>query len=73
LLDDSGHVAGVVVALYGGLQNVNFALQGHLAQRFLRANGVEPLMASSSDELSPSEIAKRAELYTYRLTCLSDN
>ena len=73
LLDDSGNVAGVIVALLSGAQNVNFAIQGHMAQQFLRANGVEPLMASSSDKLSPSEIAKRAELYTYRLTCLGGN
>jgi hypothetical protein len=57
----------------GGLQNVNFAIQGKVAQQFLSAHGVDPLMASSSDKLSPSEIAKRAELYTYRLICLGEN
>jgi hypothetical protein len=73
LLDDSGNVVGVIVALLGGLQNVNFAIQGKVAQQFLSAHGVDPLMASSSDKLSPSEIAKRAELYTYRLICLGEN
>ena len=73
LLDRSGHVVGVVVARLRDEvkpQNVNFAVQGDVAVRFLKVNGIEPLMASSSDALSPSEIAKRAKFYTYRLTCL---
>jgi len=76
LLDRSGHVVGVVVARLGDEvkpQNVNFAIRGDVAVRFLRVNGIEPLTASSSVTLSPSEIAKRAKFYTYRLSCLGGN
>jgi S1-C subfamily serine protease len=81
LLDERGQVAGVVsgrlndiavLKASGSLpQNVNFAIHGGLAMSFLRANDVEPLTASSSDVLSPPEIAKRAKLHTFRLNCLS--
>jgi S1-C subfamily serine protease len=81
LLDERGQVVGVVsgrlndiavLKASGSLpQNVNFAIHGGLATSFLRANDVEPLMASSSDVLSPSEIAKKAKLHTFRLNCLS--
>jgi S1-C subfamily serine protease len=83
LLDERGQVVGVINARMrdiemleasGALpQNINFAIHGDLAERFLEMNGVEPVMAPSSDSLSPSEIAKRAEFYTYRLTCLGEN
>ena len=83
LLDDRGQVVGVINARLrdiemleasGALpQNINFAIHGDLAERFLKRNGVEPVMAASSDALAPSEIAKRAKFYTYRLTCLGEN
>jgi S1-C subfamily serine protease len=80
LLDKSGQVVGVInsrmhdietLKASGSLpQNVNFAIHGDLAQRFLKANGIEPVTISPSDALPPSEIAKRAKFYTYRLTCI---
>lgn len=81
LLDGSGQVVGIVsgrlddigiLKASGSLpQNVNFAIHGGLAASFLRANDIDPMISSSSDLLSPSEIAKNAKLYTFRLNCLS--
>jgi serine protease Do len=76
LLDASGHVVGIVVARLDETvkaQNVNFAIHAKLAERFLKANGITPVMAVSSDVLPPSEIAKRAKFYTYSLTCIIGN
>ncbi len=83
LLDERGQVVGVITGSMrdietleesGALpQTINFAIHGDLAERFLEINGVQPVMASSSDALSPSEIAKRAKFYTYRLSCLRRN
>jgi S1-C subfamily serine protease len=81
LLDVNGQVVGIVSGRLNDIvvlkesgslpQNVNFAIHGGLAASFLRANDVEPLIASSSDVLSPSDIAKEAKLHTFRLNCLS--
>jgi hypothetical protein len=50
-------------------QNVNFAIRGDLAQRFLRANGVKPLVAEPKSPLSASEIASNAQAYTVQVVC----
>ena len=83
LLDGSGQVVGIVsgrlddigiLKISGSLpQNVNFAIHGGLAASFLRANDIDPLIAASSNVLSPSEIAKNAKLHTFRLNCLNES
>ena len=79
LVDGNGLVVGVVSARLpdieilkasGSLpQNVNFAIRGDLATGFLRANGVQPLVAEPKSPLSASEIATNAQAYTVQVTC----
>jgi hypothetical protein len=72
LLDKSGLIVGIVRAVWMPAQNVNFAIHADLAVSFLRRNDIDPIMAASSSEAPlPTEIAKRANLHTLRLTCLS--
>ena len=72
LLDKSGLIVGIVRAVWMPAQNVNFAIHADLAASFLKRNDIDPIMAASSSEAPlPTEIAKRANLHTLRLTCLS--
>lgn len=72
LLDKSGLMVGVVRALLMQAQNVNFAIHADLVASFLRRNDIDPVTAASSSEVpSPPEIAKRAKLHTFRLSCPS--
>jgi hypothetical protein len=48
---------------------LNFAIRGELATAFLKANGVEPLIAEPQTPLSASEIAHNAEAYTVQVIC----
>lgn len=79
LLDRAGNVVGVVVSKLnaqrvaqqtGDLpQNVNFAIRGERAVRFLRANGVTPQLASSRVERSAAEVGDVAHPSTLFLRC----
>ena len=82
MVDASGLIVGVVsgrlddieiLKASGSLpQNVNFAIRGDLAQGFLRANGVEPILRdanTSSASLTPSEVAKYSQAYTVHVVC----
>jgi hypothetical protein len=81
LVNAEGLVVGVVTSRLpdilileasGSLpQNVNFAIRGDLAKGFLRANGVEPIIAEARNTLSASEIAKKARAYTVQIICHS--
>ncbi|MDM0110225.1 serine protease [Variovorax sp. J22R24] len=79
LLDESGNVAGVVVAkLHPGLagafgdtpQNVNFAIKSSVLRGFLETNGLEYTEATASKRLSTVEIAERAQSFTVHVICL---
>jgi len=79
LVDAEGLVVGVVTSRLADIemlkasgslpQNVNFAVRSELAKAFLRANGVEPVVAKSTNPLSSSEIAKKAQAYTVQIIC----
>jgi S1-C subfamily serine protease len=79
LVDANGFVIGVVSARLADIemlkasgslpQNVNFAIRGDLARSFLRANGVEPLVAEPESSQSASEIANKAKAYTVQVSC----
>jgi S1-C subfamily serine protease len=79
LLDRAGNVVGVVVSKLnaqrvaqqtGDLpQNVNFAIRGERAVRFLRANGVTPLLATSRTERPAAEVGDIAHPSTLFLRC----
>ena len=79
LLDLSGHVVGVVMGKLDALklaratgdipQTVNFAIKGNVARDFMAANGVEAVAAFSAIELSPADVAERAQLYTALIEC----
>ena len=79
LVDGNGLIVGVVSARLADIemlkqsgslpQNVNFAIRGDLATGFLRANGVQPLVAEPKSPLSASEIATNAQAYTVQVIC----
>ncbi len=79
LLDLSGHVIGVVVSKLDALklaratgdipQNVNFAIKGDVARKFMAAHDVAVVVAQSTAELSPADIAECAQLYTALIEC----
>jgi serine protease Do len=50
-------------------QNVNFAIRGDLARGFLKANGVEPVVAEPKNPLSTSAIANNAQAFTVQVIC----
>ncbi len=81
LLDSQANVIGVVVSklnaariaeMTGGdiPQNVNFAVKGTEALAFLRANGVQPRVVSSSGaDKRNTEIGQVANLSTVHVLC----
>jgi len=79
LLDQSGHVVGVVVAKLNALkvaqqsgdipQNVNFAIRGGLVQKFLRQNDITFAAATSETLLATPDISERANQFTVLVRC----
>ena len=80
LLDQTGAIAGVVVAKLDALavakvvgdipQNVNFAIKSEVAQSFLRSNGIEPLVAPSAAKRAPvADLVQTARGYTLLIEC----
>ncbi len=80
LLDETGAVAGVVVAKLDALavakitgdvpQNINFAIKGEVAQSFLRSHGVQPVLAAEPrSRVSLTDRVQSARPYTYLVTC----
>lgn len=79
LLDEDGHVVGVVVAKLDAIkiakvtgdipQNINFAIKGNVAQSFLDANGIVYSTAESKRKLETAEIVSQAKSYTVVIEC----
>jgi S1-C subfamily serine protease len=81
LLDRSGNVLGVIVAKLNALrvaertggdlpQNVNIAIQGRVAQEFLRQNGVTPRAVASSAYRPAAEVGEIAHPSTVLIECM---
>ncbi|MCC6718369.1 MAG: trypsin-like peptidase domain-containing protein [Acetobacteraceae bacterium] len=81
LLDSRGHVVGVVVSKLNAMriaqmtggdipQNVNFAIKGAEAVRFLRDNAVVPMLAASTGaDRRASEVGEVANASTLFIQC----
>ena len=79
VLDQSGHVVGVVVARLDAIklakrtgklpQNVNFAINEGTARVFLDANNVPYEVEQSDETLSTADIAAKARDFTVRVEC----
>ncbi|MBV2358477.1 serine protease [Thalassococcus sp. CAU 1522] len=75
----NGAVIGVVVSKLDAIeiaeivgdvpQNVNFSVRGEIAKLFLFQNGVEPLLSSSDDVLTPEDLAEKADEFTVFIEC----
>ena len=80
LLDMSGNVAGVIVAKLDALriakvihdipQNVNFAIKGTVATKFLDDHGIRYGSAGSGGTLSPPDVSDKARAFTVLIECL---
>ncbi len=80
LLDAGGNVVGVVVAKLDALlvaeaigdipQNVNFAIQGWVAQVFLDSHAVDYRTSEMIEDLAAADVAGRARAYTVLVECL---
>jgi S1-C subfamily serine protease len=79
LLDQSGHVIGVIVAkldavrivrMTGSLpENVNFAINAGLIRSFLDASGVRYHIEKSLVERTVADAAENARQYTFSVDC----
>lgn len=79
VLSIEGEVLGIVVSKLDALkvadaigdipQNVNFAVRGEVAVRFLEANGVEPVMNKDFSLKAPTRLAEYATKITVLITC----
>lgn len=78
-LSSQGYVVGVVVSKLDALvvaekigdipQNINFAIRSEAAKLFLSLNGVDPVIGSTTEALSPVEIAEVAAKFTGFIEC----
>ena len=79
VVDDKGQVVGVVVSKLDAQrlaerigdipQNVNFAIRGGVAKRYLRMNGVRHTERSGAQVLSPVSLAETAKAFTTFIEC----
>jgi Trypsin-like peptidase domain len=79
LLDQSGHLVGIVTAKLNALrvarftgdipENVNFALKTEVARTFLDSKGIQYQMARSDRQLSPSDVGDIARPFTVHIEC----
>lgn len=80
VLDQSGHVIGVVVSKLDALklaeklgdlaQNVNFAVRGDTVRAFLEAQRVDFSVSDNTTKLENTELASRGAAMTVRVRCL---
>ncbi len=71
LLNESGFVVGINTAKLVGedFQNINFAINGHSAQRFLGKNGVDFKYSASNKPMKPADLVEKGEKFTARILC----
>lgn len=79
VVDEKGQVVGVVVSKLDAQrlaerigdipQNVNFAIRGGVAKRYLRMNGVRHTEGSGAQVLSPVALAETAKAFTTFIEC----
>jgi uncharacterized membrane protein (UPF0127 family) len=79
LLDDNGHLVGIVTAKLNAVriakftgdipQNVNFALKGEVVRTFLDSKGMAYRKAPSDQHLSPADVGDIARPFTVHLQC----
>ena len=78
LIDRSGHVVGIVSSeLVSEIaeevpQNVNFAIKAEIVVAFLGAQGIDPMVAASTDPMEVEDVASLAEDYTRLVECWAD-
>jgi S1-C subfamily serine protease len=79
LVDDSGHVIGVVAAKYTGqvqkgvyAEGISFAVAHEAVIGFLQVNGIKPVRAKTKPNVKPRDIIKDAKQWTVPLICLAD-
>lgn len=81
VMDSTGHVVGVTVAVLNGLvvaaatggalpQNVNFAIKSTTAREFLESNGIRMDETGSRQPMEAPDIATSARRFTVRIECL---
>jgi serine protease Do len=79
VIDLKGRVVGIATSVLNVSRNarrpesayapINFAIRHERMVRFLRAQGVEPRMASPTDALTKTDLAIQAATYTLPITC----
>jgi S1-C subfamily serine protease len=82
VLDQSGHVIGVVVSKLDALkvaertgdlpQNVNFAIKGEVVRAFLEAQKVNFSVSDAAGRLENTDIASRGSAVTVRVRCIRE-
>ena len=78
--DAAGHLVGVVVAKLDALvvadaigdipQNINFAIQGWMAQTFLDSHAVDYRAEASGAALGLADVAGAARAFTVLVECM---
>ena len=69
LFDGHGRIAGMVTSTITQSQNMNFAVKSALMLAFLEAVGIDAPLASASDALNTSALAKRVQGALWRIDC----
>ncbi len=71
LLNESGLVVGINTAKLVGedYQNVNFAINGNLAQKFLGENGINFQAGKHSNILKPADLVDIGKKFTVKVLC----
>ncbi|UDL94692.1 serine protease [Lichenihabitans sp. PAMC28606] len=81
VLDQGGNLLGITVARMSDLaslkatgsipQNVNFGIKAEVAASFLRANGVIPVMVTTSAPVLTTQVASAGKAITAQVVCSS--
>ena len=71
LLNYGGFIVGINTANLRGeeYQNINFAIKGNSAQRFLGKNGIKFESGAYDEPLESPDLAEKGEKFTVRVLC----